>query len=310
MPLWGMDWLSRGTGIAASIPAARGRGRGTGAPTPCWGPQGSSPIALRRSAQLRNNRLDSGRNISSAAGSDVPASRVAEDIPMARRTQPAPPRRASLRRRLSWLLLACGLFSGSAVLLARGPLRSVLTPPPVAGLNARLSRDGRLLGHFPYPEASAANLVTFAPGQRLHRDAAEALGAMQRAAALDGVGLVVLSAFRSIALQNRIFFDVKAERNQTSLTRARVSAPPGFSEHSTGYAVDLGDASAPATNLSPSFDQTAAFRWLAANAARFHFQLSFPEGNPQGVSYEPWHWRYEGTTEALRLFEPAQRLAR
>jgi D-alanyl-D-alanine carboxypeptidase len=308
MPLWGMDWLSRGTGIAASIPAARGRG--TGAPTPCWGPQGSSPIALRRSALLRNNRLDSGRNISSAAGSDVPASRVAEDIPMARRTQPAPPRRASLRRRLSWLLLACGLFSGSAVLLARGPLRSVLTPPPVAGLNARLSRDGRLLGHFPYPEASAANLVTFAPGQQLHRDAAEALGAMQRAAALDGVGLVVLSAFRSIALQNRIFFDVKAERNQTSLTRARVSAPPGFSEHSTGYAVDLGDASAPATNLSPSFDQTAAFRWLAANAARFHFQLSFPEGNPQGVSYEPWHWRYEGTTEALRLFEPAQRLAR
>ncbi|QPN63560.1 M15 family metallopeptidase [Synechococcus sp. CBW1004] len=303
-----MDWLSRGTGIAASIPAARGRG--TGAPTPGWGPQGSSPIALRRSALLRNNRLDSGRNISSAAGSDVPASRVAEDIPMARRMQPAPPRRASLRRRLSWLLLACGLFSGSAVLLARGPLRSVLTPPPVAGLNARLSRDGRLLGHFPYPEASAANLVTFAPGQQLHRDAAEALGAMQRAAALDGVGLVVLSAFRSIALQNRIFFDVKAERNQTSLTRARVSAPPGFSEHSTGYAVDLGDASAPATNLSPSFDQTAAFRWLAANAARFHFQLSFPEGNPQGVSYEPWHWRYEGTTEALRLFEPAQRLAR
>ena len=240
----------------------------------------------------------------------MPASRVAEDIPVARLTQAAVPRRGSPLRRLGWLLLACGLFSGSAVLLARGPLRSVLTPPPVAGLNARLSSDGRLLGHFPYPEAQAGSLVTFAPGQQLHRDAALALESMQRAAASEGVQLVVLSAFRSIALQKQLFFDVMAERNQNSRARAQVSAPPGFSEHSTGYAVDLGDASAPATNLSPSFDQTAAYRWLAANAARFHFQLSFPRNNPQGVSYEPWHWRYEGSTEALRLFEPAQRLAR
>jgi D-alanyl-D-alanine carboxypeptidase len=26
------------------------------------------------------------------------------------------------------------------------------------------------------------------------------------------------------------------------------------------------------------------------------------------VSYEPWHWRFEGSSEALQLFEPAQRL--
>jgi D-alanyl-D-alanine carboxypeptidase len=258
----------------------------------------------------RTVHLDSRRSIGRAAGFDVPASRLAEDIPVARRSQPAAVRRSSPARRLGWLLLACGLFSASAVLLARGPLRSVLTPPPIAGLNARLSRDGRLLGHFPYPEAPAASLVTFAPGQQLHREAADALGAMQRAAAADGIQLVVLSAFRSIDLQKQLFFDVMAERNQNSRDRAKVSAPPGFSEHSTGYAVDLGDGSAPDANLSPRFDQTAAYRWLAANAARFHFQLSFPKGNPQGVSYEPWHWRYEGSTAALRLFEPAQRLAR
>ncbi|MFM7313072.1 MAG: D-alanyl-D-alanine carboxypeptidase family protein [Cyanobium sp.] len=233
-----------------------------------------------------------------------------EDIPLARRSQPPTVRRPSPLSRLAWLLLACGLLSGSALLLALGPLRSLLTPTPVAGLNARLSRDGRLLGHFPYPEAPTAGLVSVAPGQQLRPDAADALRAMQRAAAADGVDLVVLSAFRSIALQKRLFFDVSAERNQSPSTRARVSAPPGFSEHSTGYAVDLGDGHAPGTNLSPRFDQTAAYRWLAANAARHHFQLSFPRGNRQGVSYEPWHWRYEGSTVALRLFEPAQRLAR
>jgi D-alanyl-D-alanine carboxypeptidase len=124
------------------------------------------------------------------------------------------------------------------------------------------------------------------------------------------VELRVLSAYRSIDLQKTIFFDVKSERNQSALERAQVSAPPGFSEHSTGYAVDLGDASAPGTDLSPSFQSTRAFAWLQANANRYHFTLSFPEGNRQGVNYEPWHWRFEGSAEALKTFEAAQRLAR
>jgi D-alanyl-D-alanine carboxypeptidase len=111
-------------------------------------------------------------------------------------------------------------------------------------------------------------------------------------------------------VQQQLFFEVKSERNQSALERARVSAPPGYSEHSTGYAVDLGDGSAPQTNLSQDFDQTAAFVWLQANAARFHYVLSFPPGNAQGVNYEPWHWRFEGSAQALRVFEPAQRLNR
>lgn len=184
-----------------------------------------------------------------------------------------------------------------------------MAPPPVVGLAARPSADGRLLGHFPYPEAPATSLSPIAPGLALRREAAVALGRMQRAAAADGVELRVLSAYRPIAMQRSLFFDVKADRNQDARTRARVSAPPGFSEHSTGFAVDLGDARLPATDLSPQFEQTPAFRWLAANANRFHFTLSFPRGNRQGVSYEPWHWRFEGSTDALRLFEPAQRLA-
>jgi D-alanyl-D-alanine carboxypeptidase len=207
--------------------------------------------------------------------------------------------------------LVLGLIGATAVLLlVPGPWRRWLEPLPVEGLDARLSADGRLLGHLPYPEVPIAQLVELSPGLDLKPEAAAAVGAMQRAAAADGVDLVVLSAFRSIALQKPIFFDVKAERNQSAQERARVSAPPGFSEHSTGYAVDLGDGRDPATNLSEAFDRTEAFRWLQANAARFHFQLSFPQENPQGVSYEPWHWRFEGSADALKLFEPAQRLAR
>ena len=202
------------------------------------------------------------------------------------------------------------LVGGSLVLVFPAQFRRWLSPPPVEGLNARPSADGRLLGHFPYAEAAAADLVEVSPGQALHRDAASSLLAMQRAAAADGISLTVLSAFRPIALQKDLFFAVKSERNQSALQRSRVSAPPGFSEHSTGYAVDLGDGRAPQANLSEGFAATDAFRWLQANAARHHFILSFPAGNPQGVNYEPWHWRFEGTAEALKHFEPAQRLAR
>jgi len=235
---------------------------------------------------------------------------VREDIPLAQRTlSPA------LRRRRSWRTAAIGagaVLVGAAALAVvfPQPLRRLLAPPPVAGLPARVSLDGRLLGHFPYPEVPADQLVAIAPGVELQRDAAAGLQQLQAAAAADGVDIRVLSAFRSIALQKHIFFDVKSERNQSALQRARVSAPPGFSEHSTGYAVDLGDGRRPDANLSPSFESTPAFNWLKANANRFHFRLSFPQGNSQGVNYEPWHWRFEGSAEALRTFEAAQRLDR
>jgi D-alanyl-D-alanine carboxypeptidase len=235
-----------------------------------------------------------------------------DDIPLARRSQPVVSHRRARRGLVGWLWRLSLLGSASLALLVAlllSPLRSRLAPPPVAGLSARLSSDGRLLGHFPYPEAPAATLVTIAPGIQLRSEAARDLLAMQRAAAADGVDLRVISAFRSVALQNSLFFEVKAERNQSPRSRAKVSAPPGFSEHSTGFAVDLGDARQPDTDLSERFEQTAAYRWLLAHANRHHFSLSFPRGNPQGVSYEPWHWRYEGSAEALKLFEPAQRMA-
>ena len=90
--------------------------------------------------------------------------------------------------------------------------------------------------------------------------------------------------------------------------RAAVSAPPGYSEHHTGYAIDIGDADVPATNLSPDFENTAAFKWLRENAAYFSFELSFPRDNPQNIMYEPWHWRFVGDRHSLETFYKAREL--
>jgi len=43
-------------------------------------------------------------------------------------------------------------------------------------------------------------------------------------------------------------------------------------------------------------------------ASYFHFVLSFPPNNKHGVTYEPWHWRFEGTVSALREFDAANKI--
>jgi zinc D-Ala-D-Ala carboxypeptidase len=167
-----------------------------------------------------------------------------------------------------------------------------------------------LLGHLPYAEAPADELEAITPdGQfKMRRAAAEAYKKMAAAAATEGVNLSIISAFRSVADQNDLFFRVKEERNQGVSQRAEVSAPPGHSEHHTGYAIDMGDAAQPDTNLSQSFDQTSAYRWLENHAAQYSFEMSFTRDNPQGVSYEPWHWRYVGDQDSLETFYRAQHL--
>ena len=115
-----------------------------------------------------------------------------------------------------------------------------------------------------------------------------------------------MSGYRSINLQNDIFYSLKSIRNQEAAERARVSAPPGYSEHSTGFAIDIGDATQRETDFETEFENTDAFRWLIKNAAKFHFKLSFNKSNKY-IDYEPWHWRYEGSIEALKVFESSNR---
>lgn len=181
-------------------------------------------------------------------------------------------------------------------------------PLPSSSPTASPKSEDVLLGHFAYPEAPQSELEPIVPDGsiKMRKAAARAYRSMIAAAQQDGVSLVPISGFRSITDQQDLYFNVKAERGQTAAERAQVSAPPGYSEHHTGYAVDIGDGNVPATNLRQEFDGTSAYRWLKDNAARFSFELSFSKNNSQGVSYEPWHWRYVGDIQSLKMFYKAR----
>ena len=167
-------------------------------------------------------------------------------------------------------------------------------------------KDDKILGHFPYSETSLENLVEITPDILVHKKMYKSLLKMRDDAKKEGVYLVFLSGFRSIKLQKEIFYSLKSIRSQVAMERARVSAPPGYSEHSTGFAIDIGDALNRETDFEVEFETTSAYKWLERNAAKYHFKLSF-DRKQNSVDYEPWHWRYEGNIEALKIFEASNR---
>jgi len=142
------------------------------------------------------------------------------------------------------------------------------------------------------PHAEARELVVAERGDdgREHLLVPAAAAAWKRlgaAARADGVELRIASAFRSVERQAEIV----REKLQGGLSIAAVlsvCAPPGFSEHHTGRAVDVDTPDCPP--LDGAFAQTEGFRWLSLRAREFGFTLSYPLGNAHGYEYEPWHW--------------------
>jgi D-alanyl-D-alanine carboxypeptidase len=217
-----------------------------------------------------------------------------------------------------WGLLSLGAIALLIITITKASMSSSIVSeqtetvaqdtPLEPNSETNLEPNNTLLGHFQYEVAPESELVPITGDGRLklRRKAAEKFNQMQAAARRNGVILVPISAFRDISEQQYLFFQVKEQRGQNTAKRAEVSAPPGYSEHHTGYAIDLGDGYAPGTNLSPKFEKTAAFQWLKENAAYYSFELSFPEDNPQGISYEPWHWRFVGDAHSLETFYKAR----
>lgn len=174
-------------------------------------------------------------------------------------------------------------------------------PAPIRALLASLdvpldALERRSLVHC--PEAQILEIAEIGADGREHRLAPEAAAAWRRlrdAAAASGTKMHIVSAFRSVERQAQIV-RAKLEKGIPLDAILEVSAAPGFSEHHSGLAVDVGTPGQ--EPLTEAFEDTAAYRWLTANAGTFGFRLSYPRGNPQGYAYEPWHWRYDARDAA------------
>jgi len=143
------------------------------------------------------------------------------------------------------------------------------------------------------PRVDEASEFAFVGLDHMERDAfliplaAAAWKRMKLAAATDGVELILVSAFRSIARQAALVAG-KLSKGMTLEEALEYSAYPGFSEHHSGNAVDIGTTGA--CHLEEEFESTPAFAWLCEHAADFGFTMTYPRDNQFGIAYEPWHW--------------------
>ena len=167
------------------------------------------------------------------------------------------------------------------------------------GLHERLDMLG--LDQVAYARRTGLGLVAepdwlaFAGFDRYRRalwlriDAARAWLHLRDAALRDDVVLEAISGYRSHDYQLGIF-ERKLARGLGIDDILAVNAAPGFSEHHGGLALDIGAPDQPPAE--ESFEQTAAFEWLQANADGHGFVMSYPRDNRHGIVYEPWHWCY------------------
>ena len=124
-------------------------------------------------------------------------------------------------------------------------------------------------------------------GLLLRSAAAASLEEMAADAGKEGLTLVASSTYRSYDYQVQLYQRYVREMGQREADR--VSARPGHSQHQLGLIVDFG-------SIDDSFARTAEGVWLAANASRFGWSLSYPQNCEEitGYRWESWHYRYTG----------------
>lgn len=123
----------------------------------------------------------------------------------------------------------------------------------------------------------------------------EAYYEMDAAAAAEGYSLWISSGYRSYWLQYRLYTSYGATDGFEAADR--YSSRPGYSDHQTGYTIDL-------NSVDDSFGESEAGQWVNAHCAEYGFVIRYPEGKEDktGYIYESWHLRYVGTELAQKLY--------
>jgi D-alanyl-D-alanine carboxypeptidase len=155
------------------------------------------------------------------------------------------------------------------------------------------------------------NPAAYVPGQlvrvqaeRLRAPAADAYKQFAKAAKAAGVNVMPISGYRSFSEQASLYDSYVRQYGQS--TADTIAARPGHSEHQTGLAMDIGNASGVCA-LQACFANTPAGKWAAENCWEYGFVIRYPAGAEAttGYTYEPWHLRYVGGRDLANAVKSA-----
>ncbi|MFA7254852.1 MAG: D-alanyl-D-alanine carboxypeptidase family protein [Candidatus Omnitrophota bacterium] len=115
-----------------------------------------------------------------------------------------------------------------------------------------------------------------------------------------GKRLFVESGYRSSAYQLYLFVYYLSNHDYSIRETVKWVALPGYSEHGDPEHLAIDFINAQGINgeeNATAFEVLPEYQWLLKNAHRFGFVLSYPKNAGIGITYEPWHWRYDGAPD-------------
>lgn len=126
---------------------------------------------------------------------------------------------------------------------------------------------------------------------------AEAIAALNRMmsgfyAATGKDDVTVISGYRDYDMQESLYQD---DLNQTGLSYSMLVSKPGYSEHHTGLALDVGFLEG-----GRNFDGTGVYAWMGEHCSEYGFVVRYKgeKTNLTKIDDEPWHFRYVGFPHA------------
>lgn len=116
--------------------------------------------------------------------------------------------------------------------------------------------------------------------------------------------ILVSCGYRSYETQQELMENEKELNSdddpESEDTAEKWVAPPGYSEHQTGLALDF-DLNLPeGGKIGINYDGNGVYSWLNENCSDYGFIIRYREGKESitGYEYEPWHFRYVGLPHA------------
>ncbi len=133
--------------------------------------------------------------------------------------------------------------------------------------------------------------------QKATKDTVDAFIEMAKDMEKEDLHIIANSSYRSYEDQEEIYNSYT--KKYGGKYAKEYAALPGFSEHQTGYVIDI------ANNKHQIFDGTQEYQWLKKNAYKYGFILRYPDKKQDitGYAYESWHFRYVGKELAQKVVD-------
>ena len=141
---------------------------------------------------------------------------------------------------------------------------------------------------------------------QIEKNAYKQYKALKKELKEDGVEIVLDSVYRSVKEQQNLWDEWSADPEKGIDYVRKFVAVPGYSEHHTGLAIDIGLIFDKKEEEEENIKiRENLYQEIHKHLSKFGFILRYPKDKEKitGYNYESWHFRYVGQEAAKKIHE-------